>query len=140
MSNKPVMKPPTELADCIFIDQRGFGLSRPSLDCPGTYTVSLDEPGSEDLYREAHRQYLSHAVSFWQGQGIDINGYNAREMAGDIDGQLITVEGASHDIAIRGDHCQEMALFRNQFLRGEELSSSQLDAGFMFQAYNGHNQ
>lgn len=81
----PVMKPPLELADCIFVEHRGFGLSRPSLDCPGTYNIPLDEPGSPTLYTEDHRRYLAAAVSFWQEQGVDIYGYNVREMAADID-------------------------------------------------------
>ena len=85
MWTKPVMKPPVELADCIFIEHRGFGLSRPSLDCPGTYDIPLDQPGNVELYTEAHRRYISSAVSFWQERGADISGYNAREMAADID-------------------------------------------------------
>ena len=85
MWTKPVMKPPLEIADCIFVEHRGFGLSRPSLDCPGTYDIPLNEPGSADLYTAAHRQYLTNAIPFWQEQGVDIKGYNAREMAADID-------------------------------------------------------
>jgi pimeloyl-ACP methyl ester carboxylesterase len=85
MWTKPVMKPPFALADCIFVEHRGFGLSRPSLDCPGSYDLALDEPGNPDSYRDAHCQYLTNAVSFWQEQGVDIAGYNAREMAADID-------------------------------------------------------
>ncbi len=85
MWNKPVMKPPTELADCIFIEHRGFGLSRPSLECPGVYNVPLDEAGSPELYLEAHRAYLTQAAAFWHEQGVDIAGYNTREMAADID-------------------------------------------------------
>ena len=33
----PMFRPPLEIADFIFIEQRGFGLSRPNLECPGSY-------------------------------------------------------------------------------------------------------
>ncbi|MCP4540391.1 MAG: alpha/beta hydrolase [Chloroflexi bacterium] len=82
---RPVWRPPLEIADFVFIEQRGFGLSRPCLDCPGTLDVSLDEPGSTERYLDAQRSHLTRAVSFWQEQGIDLGGYNVREMAADID-------------------------------------------------------
>ena len=81
---RPMIRPSLEMADFIFIEHRGFGLSRPCLDCPGTYDVPLDKPGSCDLYLEAHRQYLTKSVSFWREQGIDVGGYNVQEMAADI--------------------------------------------------------
>lgn len=82
---RPMWRPNLEIADFIFIEQRGFGLSQPCLDCPGVYNVPLDEPGNTVTYLEAHRRYLIKAVSFWQKQGVDLNGYNGREMAADID-------------------------------------------------------
>jgi pimeloyl-ACP methyl ester carboxylesterase len=81
----PMSRPPLEIADFIFIEHRGFGLSRPKLDCPGSYDLPLDEPGSLEGQLEAHRRYLEQAVSFWEEQGVDLAGYNAREMAADID-------------------------------------------------------
>lgn len=82
--DRPMWKPPLDIADFIYIEQRGFGLSLPCLTCPGTYDVPLDKPGSAKLYRDSHRKYLVEAVSFWGEQGIDINGYNVKEMAADI--------------------------------------------------------
>ncbi len=82
---RPMIRPAVEMADFIFIEHRGYGLSRPSLECPGTFNVPLDKPGSPELYLEAHCQYLHEAVSFWREQGIDIGGYNVREMSADID-------------------------------------------------------
>jgi pimeloyl-ACP methyl ester carboxylesterase len=81
----PMFRPPLEIADFIFIEHRGFGFSHPCLDCPGSYDLPLDEPASPEGNIEAHRNYLSRAVSFWQELGIDLAGYNAREMAADID-------------------------------------------------------
>lgn len=81
----PMWRTPLEIADLIFIDQRGFGLSHPCLSCSGAYDVPLDEPGSAEAYRQVSRQYLMRTVSFWQEQGVDLAGYNVREMAADID-------------------------------------------------------
>ncbi len=82
---QPMFRPPTDIADIIFIEHRGCGLARPCLDFPGTNNVPLSEPGSLELYREAHRAYLAQAISFWQEQGIELAGYNVRQMAADID-------------------------------------------------------
>ncbi len=81
---RPMWKPPLDIADSIFIEQRGSGLSQPCLSCPGTYDVPLDEPGSATLYQNFHSSYITNAIHFWKGQGIDINGYNVKEMTADI--------------------------------------------------------
>ena len=80
----PLWRTPLDIADMIFIEQRGFGRSHPCLSCPGSYDLPLDAPGSAEGYREESRRYLTRAVSFWQEQGIDLGGYTVREMAADI--------------------------------------------------------
>jgi pimeloyl-ACP methyl ester carboxylesterase len=82
---RPMWRPLLKVADFIFIEQRGSGLSRPNLDCSGLIHVPLGEPGSAGLYRDAHRTYFSRAVDYWQERGVDLGGYNVCEMAADID-------------------------------------------------------
>lgn len=81
----PMLRPNAEAADCIFVEQRGVGASRPNLECPETYDLPLVEPGSAEATLEAHRSYLGRALAFWSKQGVDISGYNVRQMAADID-------------------------------------------------------
>ena len=81
----PLWRTSLDIADLIFIEQRGFGRSHPCLSCPGSYDVPLNEPGSAEGYQVAYRRYLMRAMSFWQDQGIDLAGYTVRDMAADID-------------------------------------------------------
>ncbi len=76
---------PEMVTDLIVVEQRGVGQSRPSLDCPGTYDLRLDEPATYASALESHRNYIRTAVDFWGGQGVDLHGYNVVEMASDID-------------------------------------------------------
>jgi pimeloyl-ACP methyl ester carboxylesterase len=76
---------PETIADLIVVEQRGVGQSRPSLDCPGTYDLPLDEPTSYESALAAHRGYIWEAVEFWKDRGVDLQGYNVGEMAADID-------------------------------------------------------
>jgi pimeloyl-ACP methyl ester carboxylesterase len=55
------------------------------LDNPGVITIPLETPGTEELYSEAAYQFLSNAVHYWGSRGLDLGGYNVREMAADID-------------------------------------------------------
>ncbi len=82
--SRPMWCPPLDIADFIFIEQRGFGLSHPCLTCPDMYSLPLDKPGTYEGYVNAHRKYLMEAVSFWKKQGTDLSGYNVHEMAADI--------------------------------------------------------
>jgi len=93
--------------------------------------------GNPDLGDEFRGKLVSDVPIVLVGGSVDARTpiSNAQELLPDLArGQLITVEGASHDIAFRGDHCQDLAHCRDQFLRGEEPDSSELNAGFMFQS------
>ena len=81
---QPMLRP-MATADLIFIEHRGCGFAQPQLQCPGTYHIPLDAPADPTVYREAHGRYLTNAILFWQAQGVDLAGYNVREMAADID-------------------------------------------------------
>lgn len=74
-----------EIGDVIGVDQRGAGLSRPSLESHETYEYPLDEPidpkKMADLIRDASRR----AAEKLRAEEIDLNGYNTNENADDFD-------------------------------------------------------
>lgn len=83
---------PGLLADLILVEQRGVGHSRPRLDCPGTYSLPLDHPLDFETLLGAARAHTERCVDFWTSQGVDLSGYNVREMAADIN-QLLQALG-----------------------------------------------
>ena len=72
-------------SDVILLEQRGVGHSRPSLDCPGKYGLPFDRPGDHSAEVAAARSYFEECAKFWADQGVDLSGYNVREMAADVD-------------------------------------------------------
>jgi pimeloyl-ACP methyl ester carboxylesterase len=60
---------------------------------------------------------------------------NAQELLPDLaKGQLLTIDGVSHDLAYRGDHIEKLTNIRDQFLRGEPVNYEQLSSPFVFQS------
>lgn len=72
------------LGDLVIPEPRGVGYSRSRLDCPGSYHLPLDEPLNYDSMVKAARDYMVNCAEFWKGHGVDLSGYNAHEMAADI--------------------------------------------------------
>ena len=72
------------LGDLIILEPRGVGYARPRLDCPGSYHLPLDKPLNYDTLVKVAREYMVNCAEFWKGQEVDLSGYNAREMAADI--------------------------------------------------------
>lgn len=79
-------RPLRQSADAIVVAQRGGGRSTPRLDCPGTpQPFAFDRPldfETEVVTRVTHAQAC---LRFWDVQGVDVSGYDAREMAADVD-------------------------------------------------------
>ncbi len=73
------------LGDLIIPEPRGVGFSRPCLACPGAYHLPLDKPLDYDMLVKTEREYMVNCAKFWKEQGIDLSGYNVREMAADVD-------------------------------------------------------
>ena len=73
-----------KVADLVIVEPRGVGHSRPRLDCPGTYNLPLDRPLDNETLVRTIRAHLETGVQFWESQGVDLSGYNVREMAADI--------------------------------------------------------
>lgn len=74
-----------EVADVIALDQRGVGLSKPSLNCKERVNFAPDKAQSrEDLLALFGKQSRDCAESFRQ-QGVDLSGYNTNESADDLE-------------------------------------------------------
>lgn len=73
-----------EVADVIALDQRGVGKSNEIPFC--AYDLP---PGPIVLTRQTlidyYRSGLTHCFGWWQGQGVDIDGYTTRESADDLE-------------------------------------------------------
>ncbi len=74
-----------EVADVVFMDQRGTGFSTPRLFCPAQEAPPGDLFASYDrmlgLYTESARKCADH----WREQGVDIAAYNTEASADDIE-------------------------------------------------------
>lgn len=64
--------------DWIFIDQRGGGLSDPSLDCPGANLTDAGPPSEADADR------IVACLQAFKARGVDLSRYNAVEVARDV--------------------------------------------------------
>lgn len=65
--------------DWIFIDQRGAGLGRPRLDCPGAQLTDAGPPSAEDAAR------INACLKELARSGVDLSRYNAVEVALDVE-------------------------------------------------------
>jgi pimeloyl-ACP methyl ester carboxylesterase len=78
--------PLREHHDIVLIDQRGAGLSEPSLHC-GELTglsfagESIDDPVRRDVYRDAARACRNRFLE----RGVDLSVFNTEESAADVD-------------------------------------------------------
>jgi pimeloyl-ACP methyl ester carboxylesterase len=78
--------PLREHHDIVLIDQRGAGLSEPSLHCgelAGLSFVgeSIDDPVRRDVYRDAARACRNRFLE----RGVDLSVFNTEESAADVD-------------------------------------------------------
>ncbi len=76
-----------ERRDIVFFDQRGVGLSQPSLDCPETrkirwyrYDIDAVESGEQNPYADAMALCRERVT----GLGVDLASYTSAENAADI--------------------------------------------------------
>jgi pimeloyl-ACP methyl ester carboxylesterase len=81
----PLLQDITEFSDVIALDQRGMGLSKPRLDCPGQLDLPLDRPMEPGLVLAAFRESASECRAHWTARGVDLASYNTNESARDID-------------------------------------------------------
>lgn len=97
--------------DLILVEQRGVGYSRPRLDCANSYSLDPARPLDLARLRISERRHAQSCAKFWLDKGVDLTGYNAREMAADIDALRRALEyekisllggsfGSHHGIAV----------------------------------------
>lgn len=81
----PLLREIAEFADVIALDQRGMGLSRPRLECPGKVDLPLDRPMDRGLVLSAFRASAAECRAHWTARGVDLASYTTTESARDLD-------------------------------------------------------
>ena len=81
----PLLLEIAEFSDVIALDQRGMGMSRPRLDCPGRLDLPLDRPMETGLVLAAFRQSARECRAHWSTLGVDLASFNTVESARDLD-------------------------------------------------------
>ena len=81
----PLLLEIAEFSDVIALDQRGMGVSRPRLDCPGRLDLPLDRPMETGLVLTAFRQSARECRAHWSALGVDLASFNTVESARDLD-------------------------------------------------------
>ena len=81
----PLLLEVAEFSDVIALDQRGMGLTRPRLECPGRLDLPLDRPMERGLVLAAFRASAAECRAHWSARGVDLASYNTVESARDID-------------------------------------------------------
>lgn len=74
-----------EAGDVILLDQRGTGMSNPSLHSMERWDLPLDEPGSREQIAAVARERSRATIAYWQSRGVDLTGYTSAESADDVD-------------------------------------------------------
>ena len=76
------IQPMTEMADVVFVGQRGIGSSPPNTECEGPAGMAPDASQEEqgEAIREASRRCREH----WESQGYHLRGFNVIEAAADV--------------------------------------------------------
>ncbi len=71
--------------DVIAFDQRGTGMSGPDLSCNEPYMLPLDRPVDRAEAGTIIGGAVARCMERLRGEGVDLNGYNTRESAADLD-------------------------------------------------------
>ncbi|HEV7238401.1 MAG TPA: alpha/beta fold hydrolase [Thermoanaerobaculia bacterium] len=101
------------IADVVLFDQRGAGHSRPSMTCPQTAQLPVDQPLDAAMLRDVMRPLLTACRDHWQNQGVDLAAYNTIENAADVNDLRIAL-GYDKIHLIGGSYGSHLAL---QFMR-----------------------
>jgi PKD repeat protein/pimeloyl-ACP methyl ester carboxylesterase len=72
-------------SDVIIMEQRGGGEARPRLDCADAYDITLSRPATQDRMARLASAYAATCSRRWSTAGVDPAGYNALEMAEDVE-------------------------------------------------------
>jgi pimeloyl-ACP methyl ester carboxylesterase len=74
-----------EMSDVILLDQRGAGMSKPSLDCSQKWDLPLDRPGDAHTFGHLVGEKVSACARELRGKGFDLAGYHTLESATDVE-------------------------------------------------------
>jgi pimeloyl-ACP methyl ester carboxylesterase len=74
-----------EVGDVILLDQRGVGRSKPNLSRLSTEPLPTDLFVDSEIALRAFRARVKAAADHFRSQGVDLQAYNTRESAGDVD-------------------------------------------------------
>lgn len=76
--------PYREVADVVVVGQRGIGFSRPNTRCEGPLAVPADSLLTTEQVKERRQAASQACKSFWQEQGLVLDGLNILEAAADV--------------------------------------------------------
>jgi pimeloyl-ACP methyl ester carboxylesterase len=84
-SRLPLLLALREAADVIALDQRGTGMSRPSLACRESWVYPLDRPADRESMLAVAREKSRACAAQLRRDGIDLAAYNTGESADDLE-------------------------------------------------------
>ena len=73
-----------EVADVILLDQRGTGMSSPSLECPKV-SPPADVFENDDKWLRAYTTLTRACAEHWRARGVELAAYNTDASADDLD-------------------------------------------------------
>lgn len=71
--------------DVIALEQRGVGLSKPTLDCGERMDFPLDQPGTLPALLAVYRAKARQCADDWKTRGVDLSAYTVVESAHDVE-------------------------------------------------------
>ena len=81
----PLFMEMRKTADVILFDQRGTGLSDELDDCRPPGQTGMEVPSSETGMMAFYQSGIKHCLTEWKSKGYDLNGYNTKESAADLE-------------------------------------------------------
>lgn len=81
----PLFQRLRRVADVIAFDQRGTWNSDPYMVCPGSWSLEAHLPLSEAMLSAAVASFVRECHAHWTAEGIDLDSFNTRENAADLD-------------------------------------------------------
>jgi pimeloyl-ACP methyl ester carboxylesterase len=98
-----------QAGDVIALDQRGIGLSRPTLECAETFDIPLNVVRTRETYLQEFRQKSRACRVYWESQGVDLGAYHTESSADDID-DLRAALGAEKMTLVGGSYGSHLIL------------------------------
>jgi hypothetical protein len=114
----PLLMALREIGDVILLDQRGIGISKPSLACSKAWNFPLDQQGAPKTMLRFAKIRISECVHQLKDSGIDLNGYNTNESADDVQAVTKAIGAAKVNLA------WDLARYRGEQKRVELLASA----------------